>query len=604
MLGVPHHDGSALYLPDGEGRLGDTVRVRVRIPAGDPVQRIHVRSTPDGEPRFGQLQRVSDDGSESWWEGPLELRNPTTSYRFLLDGGARPYRWLTQAGVVTHDVPDDTDFRLVAGSPGPAWVGGAVLYQVFPDRFADSGRERDWPEHVVRAAWDDPVATEHPTSMHQFYGGDLWGVVERLDHLAELGVTGVYLNPIFPSPENHRYCASSFDEVDPLLGGDEALAALAGAMHDRGLVLIGDLTANHTGAAHPWFGAAREAPDAPEAAFYHWIEHPDRYEAWLGVPTLPKLDLRSPTLRERLFRGDDSVVARWLRPPFELDGWRVDAANMAGRCRDVDVTHEVAREIRRTVERLRPEAYLVAEHCHDASLDLRGDGWHGTMNYAGFTRPLWQWLVRDDVGIGFLGVPVPVPRLDGAAVAATIDAFAARIPWRSRRHSMNLLGSHDTARWRYVTGDRDRALVGAAVLLTFPGVPSILYGDEIGLAGEDDARAREPMPWADRERWDEVTLTAYRTLIRLRHEHAALRDGGFRWADVGADTLTYLRETADQRILVHVARAPHPPVTLPTASLGASAGRALVAGRCDLEAADGALSLPADGPAWHVWELS
>lgn len=600
-LGRPHHDGSGLHLPDGEGALGERVRVRVRVPdARVGIRRLHVRSVRDGEPHFGELIRV--DGE--WWEGAVEQRNPVTSYRFLLDGGRDRYAWLTQEGIVDHDVTDDSDFRLVAREPPPAWAQDAVLYQVFPDRFADSGRERVWPDHVERADWEDPVATERPRSMHQYYGGDLWGAADRMGHLLELGVTGVYLNPVFPAPENHRYCASSFDEVDPLLGGDEALIELSRVLHDHGIRLIGDLTANHSGVDHPWFVTAREDRDAPEAGFYHWLEHPDHYEAWLGVPTLPKLDLRDPLLRQRLFEGPDSVVARWLAEPYGLDGWRVDAANMAGRSGEVDVTRDVARTMRDTMAGIRSDAYLLAEHCHDASADLQGDGWHGTMNYTGFTRPVWQWLVREDVDIAFLGVPVPVPRLPGSCVAAVVDRFASRIPWRSRVSSLNLLGSHDTARWRYVAGDRSVAHVGIAMLLTFPGVPSILYGDEIGMDGQDDARARAPMPWHRREEWDRETFRVYRDLIALRRSSEALRRGGFRWVHIGDDVLVWLRETADERILVQVARAEHEAVRIDASMLGAATAGGLLGSGDLAPGAEATFALPAGGPAWHVWRLN
>jgi alpha-glucosidase len=167
---------------------------------------------------------------------------------------------------------------------------------------------------------------------------------------------------------------------------------------------------------------------------------------------------------------------------------------------------------------------------------------------------------------------------------------------------MNLVGSHDTARWRHVAGERGPALVGLGMLLTFPGVPSLYAGDELGLAGHDDKTNREPMPWHDPERWDEETLAAVRGLVRLRREHAALRTGGFRWVAVAADVLVYLREDADERLLVQVSRATHPAVTLPADLLGARRADPLLEHPA-VAAVDGMLTLPADGPAHHVWRL-
>ena len=200
----------------------------------------------------------------------------------------------------------------------------------------------------------------------------------------------LYLTPVFPARSNHRYDASTFDHVDPVLGGDEAFAALVEAAHARGLRVMGDLTTNHTGDAHEWFLAARADAASPEAGFYSFDEHPERYASWLGVTSLPKLDQSSPELRARLYDGPGSVVARWLEAG--LDAWRIDVANMTGRAGAQDLAHDVARTLVATARAVRPDAWVLAEHGHDAGGDLQGDGWHGTMDYAGFTRPVWTWL--------------------------------------------------------------------------------------------------------------------------------------------------------------------------------------------------------------------
>jgi glycosidase len=157
---------------------------------------------------------------------------------------------------------------------------------------------------------------------------------------------------------------------------------------------MGDLTTNHTGDAHEWFVAARADPSSPEAGFYFFDEHPDRYASWLGVASLPKLDQSSPELRRRLYDGPGSVVARWLEAG--LDAWRIDVANMTGRHGAQDLAHDVARTLVATARAARPDVWVLAEHGHDATGDLRGDGWHGTMDYAGFTRPVWTWLAAGE----------------------------------------------------------------------------------------------------------------------------------------------------------------------------------------------------------------
>jgi alpha-glucosidase len=579
ILIQPHHDGSPLHVSTTAPALGDTVTVFARVPTSAGVRQVHVRTTPDGEPRFTAAAVDRTANGEVWWRAEVEVRNPVTNYRFLLDGAA----WLTAAGVVAHDVPDATDFRLVAYDPPPEWAADAVVYEIFPDRFARStaADARPLPDWAIPCDWErTPVIGRGPETEYQFYGGDLDGIAARLDHIAALGANTVYLTPIFPARSNHRYNASSFDQVDPLLGGDEAFTRLAAAVHERGWRLIGDITTNHSGDTHPWF-------DVPEKELYYF-DGDGEYESWLGVKTLPKLNWGSTELRRRFV----AVLTRWLD---RLDGWRVDVANMTGRRGADAYTHEVAALLRRAVVAARPDALLVAEHGHDATGDLDRDGWHGTMNYAGFLRPLWSWLRCADLDLpDFLGVPGGVPRRDGPAAVATMRAFAALQSWRSLTASWNLLGSHDTARIRTVVGDAAAGEVAAGLLMTMPGTPMIFAGDEWGLRGENGEASRTPMPW-HREN-DPATFGYYRALVGLRHAHPALRRGGLRWVHVDADTLVFLREAADEAVLVLARRAPGRPVRLP----GLSAAVNIYGGAPDLPPDP---RLPADGPTFQAWRL-
>ncbi|WP_091550652.1 glycoside hydrolase family 13 protein [Micromonospora pattaloongensis] len=596
-----HHDGSPLYVPQQAPRLGEVVPVFLRAPAG--VRRIHVRSTPDGEPRFtaAVVDRRTENG-DVWWRADVLVRNPVTTYRFLLDADGGP-RWLTALGECGHDVPDATDFRLLAYDPPPAWARDAVVYQIFPDRFARSAAaaDRPAPPWAMPCDWDTPVVGRGPETPHQFYGGDLDGIAARLDHLERLGVNTVYLTPIFPARSNHRYDAAAFDRVDPLLGGDAALARLAAAVHARGWRLIGDITSNHTGDGHEWFTAAVADVAAPERELYYFDAEAGDYESWNGVKSLPKLNWGSAELRRRFLDGPDSVMGRWLRPPYGLDGWRVDVANMTGRRGADAYTHEVAALLRRAVVAARPDGLVLAEHGHDYTRDLDADGWHGTMNYPGFTDPIWSWLVADGVRLpNFLGVPGGVRRRDGSAALATIRGFASLVSWRSYTHSWQLLGSHDSARIRSVVGDAARQEVAAGLLCTLPGTPMIFAGDELGLRGENGEASRTPMPWDRSESWDADTFARYRALVALRRAQPALRHGGLRWLHADADALVFVREAVEGGVLVLARRAPGVPVRL--AGLG-SADNVYGGAPGLAPAADGAVTLPADGPTFQVWRL-
>lgn len=587
----PHHDGSALYVSTQVPEPGAPVTLWLRAPRAAGVTAAHVRAVHDGEPRYARAEPdpartgrpIGGYGpSDVWWRAEVTPVNAVTPYRWLLETTAGQ-RWLTAAGLHGHDVPDSGDFRLVCHEPPPEWMADSIVYEIFPDRFARSGPMPEPPPWALPRDWDrDPVIPSGPGTSQQFYGGDLDGVVRHLDHVQSLGADTVYLTPVFPARSTHRYDAASFDHVDPLLGGDAALHRLADALHARGMRLIGDITTNHTGDSHEWFTAAVSDVHAPERGMYCFDPGTGDYESWWGVKTLPKLNWGSPLVRDRMRQ----VLARWTGP---FDGWRVDVANMTGRLGLDDHNHEAARLLRRA---LPPEAALVAEHGHDASPDLDRDGWHGTMNYAGFTRPVWAWLRGDDLPQDhFLGVPGPVPRRDGHATLATLRAFASHVSWRAYTHSWQILDSHDTPRVRTVTGSRERHLVALGLQATLPGTPMVFAGSEFGLTGVNGEHSRTPMPWnrpADR---DAATLAAHRELLGLRRREIALRRGGLRWLHADADCLVFARETYEETLIVCARRAPGPPPALPP-------GAGLVHNGGETNAADG------EGPSLTVWRVA
>jgi alpha-glucosidase len=606
MLGLPHHDGSELYVPEQAEALGRDTTVLLRVPRTYPVDEVAVRFVRDGEPQVAPARIDREDERETWWRASFPVGNPATPYRWLLTGGDAGYAWLNGVGLQPFDVADADDFVATTVEGGPAWHLESVVYQVFPDRFASAELDVDVPAWVLRRGWDEPPAGRGPETPIEWFGGDLVGLERRLDHVGELGANVVYLTPVFPAGSTHRYDARSLEEVDPLLGGDEALASLVRAAHERGIRVVGDLTTNHVGDGHPWFAAARDGVE-PERGFFFFDDSlPSGYECWWGVPTLPKLNYGSAELRERMYAGAPSVVTRWLEPPFDLDGWRIDVANMTGRLREVDLLPEVSRGLRAAALAARPDALVVAEHAHDARADLRAGGWHGTMAYRGFTRPIWTWLRGDDLPgelrERFVELPVGVPRLPGPSVVETIRRFRAGVPWQSVVHSWIPLDSHDTARFRTIAGSRDRQVVGIGLQMTSPGVPMVFAGDELGLEGAWGEDARRTMPWARPETWDTALLEAYRSLVALRRRHPALASGGIRYAHVSDDAIAYLRESGGERILCLAARGAHGPVRLAAGALGGSELETLAGEDTTVDGED--VVLPHEGPAFHAWRIA
>jgi len=615
----PHHDGSDLYVSNLAPSLGDTVSVRLRVPADYPeLDAVLVRTDHDHEPGWAEAVQLGTVDGWTWWQADVRVHNPYNRYRWLIRPTSGPALWLNQAGLSKIEVADRDDFVLLATPPAPEWLANSVMYQIFPDRFARSAQadQHPTPEWAIPAKWDDPVDPVMPGRSQQFYGGDLDGIIEHLDHLESLGVTLIYLTPIFPGQSNHRYDAASFQHVDPLLGGDAAYQRLIEAAHARGMKVMGDLTTNHSGVSHEWFQAAYGNPDAPESDFYYFTndEHTE-YECWLGTPTLPKFNWASEGLRKRFIQGRDSVVAKWLLPPYEADGWRIDVANMTGRLGAIDLNAEVRQLLAETMREINPDTALLGEITNDASGDLTGDAWHGAMTYLPFTRPLWGWLQRQDApgfteGNGtknphpwFFGHPINgYPQYTAADFAEANRKHTATFPWRIRLGNMQALDTHDTG--RFATNAKPGTIpVAVGLTMTMPGVPVLFAGDEFGAVGEDGEASRTPIPWgSETDPAIAQRLALYRDLIALRHAHPVLRTGGIRWLHVDDEVIVFVRESADEAVLVFAASATST-VTLSADAVAGLDSASRGFGEVDLRLTSDGAQLVSDGPAFAAWVL-
>ena len=360
--------------------------------------------------------------------------------------------------------------------------------------------------------------------------------------------------------------------------------------------VVGDITLNHCGSQHAWFLRAQEGDPETRDFFYFDESLPHGYECWFGHRHLPKFNYASERLREELITGEHSILRRWLREPFNLDGWRVDVANMSGRNGAVDLTHEVARLAREAVRAEGEDKVLIAEHFHDAGSDLAGDGWQGTMAYTNLLRPVWNWLAGDEFIAYEHGRPAAVARRGGVAMAETMQDFASRMPWRSRVASWTLLDSHDTARVRTVVGSAERHEAALGLLVGMPGTPMLFMGDELGSEGWWGEDARTTMPWAGLEPSANTAFRMHSQLLRLRGSSPALARGGLRWLAVADDVVVFARECAEETLVFAVARD--------AASIRVSqlAGLGLDGVFGDFDLADGLVSSPRAGAT--IWRLA
>ncbi len=553
---IPHHDGSELYVSNRAPSIGDTVNLKVRVPINYVFEEAFVRLYEDAEPRTHKLKKIKSTKTEVWYQVAIKIYNTHTLYRFVFIGQGK-YEWLNANGLTDHDVHSNNDFQIVAVPDNPTWIKSSVFYQIFPDRFARSDKVNINPEWSYPRDWNELPRGRSKFTGQELYGGDLYGVQEHLDHVSELGANGIYFTPLFPSRSNHRYDATSFDHVDPVLGGDKAFLTLLKSAKKAQIRILGDLTSNHCGVGHEWLAKAKKDKSSKERSYFYWDKSIKwGYVGWFGLESLPKLNYASKSLRQVMYGAKNSIVKKWISPKFGMAGWRIDVGNMTGVQGKDDFHDEVMQGIRNAMHEVNPDTWLVAENGDFKASDLNGLGWQGAMNYQGFMRPFWNWINKNPaITGGFQGLPFAMPKINGGQLVASIQEFNSSIPWRSLTASMLLLDSHDTARFRTVVlGDKNAHIAAMTMMMTYPGVPSIFAGDEIGLEGSWGEDARRTINWADKTEWDTQFLAEVKKLVSLRKSRKALIDGGLRWIAIENDYIAYLRESAKESILVLISR--------------------------------------------------
>jgi alpha-glucosidase len=602
----PHHDGSSLYVENQRPKLMDKVKIRIRVHTSmGKIKQIVARQSDSGEgfltPKFKHLMHRH---GWDWYEGQIVIYNPEVHYRFFIELKDKESFWLNGVGLHQLDQPDRDDFKINVYNRVPKWATGSVLYQVFPDRFAKSAEadKRKLPEWAIPKEWDDKIIGKGPGTAEQMFRGDLKGIEEHLDHLKKLGATILYMTPFFPAGSNHRYDASSFDQVDPLLGGNKALSSLVKKAHSMGLKVMGDLTANHSGDKHEWFQAAYGNPKAPESEFYYFTNANKTYDSWWGVKSLPKFNWNSKELRKRFIEGKTSVVAKWLKEPYGLDGWRIDVANMTGLIRGDNHNRDVANTIRRTMDEVNENTFLIGEFTSDAANHVEGDNYQSTMTYSNFTRPAWRWLwnptdsrEEGQVGVGRKGI-------SAEQFVELHNKFAGIFPWHIRMHNLNALDTHDTGRFKTFTIAGSQR-VAAGMQFTFPGIPMIFAGDEFGLDGLNGEFSRTPIPWNGERKSDSTMIETYARLSQIRKKHRALVEGSMRWLYASREAMAFIRESKTESVLVVVTRGKDRKVEFPKDAVGGVENVENLFGNGQLRVVGGKIRYDAVALDLQIWRL-
>lgn len=413
----------------------------------------------------------------------------------------------------------------------PDWVKHAVFYQIFPDRFYRSDRVAHPPRLQFKPWGTDPAE-------QGYHGGDLYGIAEKLDDLQAMGITALYLNPVFSSASNHRYHTFDYYQVDPLLGGNDALRHLLDEAHQREMYVVLDAVFNHASrgfwAFHHILENGGDSPYIDWFTVYDWPLrpysstelHPPNYAAWWNLPALPKFNFGNPDVRQYFL----DVSQYWVE--FGIDGWRLDVPQ--------EIDHpEFWQAFRMVVKEANPDAYIVGEIWHAAQDWLQGDRFDAVMNYI-FAWSSISFFGRETLRPGFTQNDYDLTPRSAEQFADTIDWMVGLYDWEITLAQLNLLDSHDTARTLYMVQDDYSALKLCALFqMTMPGAPCIYYGTETGLNGGKDPGCREAYPWNGRAKAD--LRDFYTAAANMRHQHEALRTGSYERLYANSDVFVFRR---------------------------------------------------------------
>lgn len=604
-------DGTSDYVIPAEPGIHEKVRLRFRT-ARDDAQEVCLIS--GGEAL--QMQKISSGEVFDYYETEVQLTDTMFVYYFRIKSESEELCY-HRCGVSEHPV-EYYNFRIMPGFSTPAWAKGAVMYQIFVDRFCNGDPSND-VEDGEYVYIGEPVCkvkdwNEFPAAMdiRRFHGGDLQGVLDKLDYLEELGVEVIYFNPLFVSPSNHKYDIQDYDYIDPHYGviiedGGEVLpegekdntratkyqkrtgeirnlkasnrlfAKLVEEMHTRGMRVILDGVFNHCGSFNKWMDRERIYEPQPEYEkgayvsaqspyrdFFHFFDEREEawpynknYDGWWGHDTLPKLNYEdSPMLEEYIL----NIGKKWVSPPYNADGWRLDVAADLGYSNEYN--HIFWENFRKAVKSANPQALILAEHYGDPGEWLQGDEWDSVMNYDAFMEPLTWFLTgmekhSDERRTDLWG--------NADNFVNTMNHFMASMLTPSLQVAMNELSNHDHS--RFLT--RTNHIVGrvaqlgskaaeeginlavmreaVAVQMTWVGAPTVYYGDEAGVCGFTDPDSRRTYPWRQENR---ELVEFHKEMIRIHKREKPLRTGSLKMLSWSSNVLAYARFQEGEQIIV------------------------------------------------------
>lgn len=604
-------DGTEGYVYPPEPKESELVTFRFRT-AKDDVDRVGLVTSADTY----VMEKECTQGEFDYYTFETRLGEEPFRYCFEVQSGTEKY-YYGRCGI-SREILEYYNFVVVPGFSTPDWAKGAVMYQIFTDRFynGDKSNDVETNEYYYIGDYSQRVTNwnKYPANMgvREFYGGDLQGVMDKLDYLQDLGVEVVYFNPLFVSPSNHKYDIQDYDYIDPHYGkivddggevlpngvtdnsqatkykkrttglknleaSNELFIKLVEELHRRGMKVILDGVFNHCGSFNKWMDRERiyegeedyepgayVSADSPYRSYFRFFkEGPENwpyngnYDGWWGHDTLPKLNYEDSVKLENYILY---IGRKWVSPPYNVDGWRLDVAADLGRSNEYN--HEFWQKFRRAVKDANPNALILAEHYGDPSDWLKGDEWDTVMNYDAFMEPVTWFLTgmekhSDEAREELLG------NIDN--FIGSMAHHMSNMLTPSLQVAMNELSNHDHSRFLTRTNHMvgrvehlgpeaaneyvNKAVMREAVVMqmTWVGAPTVYYGDEAGVCGFTDPDNRRTYPWGNE---DQELIAFHKEAIRIHKEHPALKTGSLKILGGEENILSYARFKGHDRIIV------------------------------------------------------
>ena len=604
-------DGTKLFRNPAEPMPGDDVSIRFRT-AKENVDTVCLIWNGS---RIIMNKKESDKRFD-YYETVVKVGEDKVDYYFEITTG-RFVCYYNKKGV-SNEVQDWYNFNIMPGFKTPSWAKGAVMYQIYVDRFCNGDRNNDVVDREYSYIGDTVMEVndwgKYPAAMgvREFYGGDLAGVMKKLDYLKELGVDVIYFNPLFVSPSNHKYDIQDYDYIDPHFGtivkdGGEPLAEgdfdnkhaskyiqrvtnienleasnklfaeFVEKAHSMGIKVILDGVFNHCGSFNKWLDKERIyegqegynkgayiSKDSPYNSFFKFYDeekwpYNNTYDGWWGHDTLPKLNYEdSPKLVDYILR----IAKKWVSAPYNVDGWRLDVAADLGHSGEYN--HEFWQKFRKSVKEANPDAIILAEHYGDPSSWLQGKEWDTVMNYDAFMEPVTWFRTglekhSDEFRGDLLG--------NHEAFFGAMNHHMTKFNTQSLQVSMNELSNHDHSRFLTRTNRRvgrtatagpqaaeanvNKGVLKEAVVvqMTWPGAPTIYYGDEAGVCGWTDPDSRRTYPWGHE---DQDLIQVHKELIKIHKAYDAIKTGSIIFLGGGPMYLSYGRFDEKDKIIVAI----------------------------------------------------